>query len=327
MSAADNTGSAPPQRQQALLNAAWARLARLRDMDRRWIYLMTFLVLSIPFVTQLLHKRYNRFPEIVLAPALLAQAEKMYEYVEGIAATGAGQPRAVMVSFDWGPQTKAELEPVSRAILKHLFFRRIPVVLVTTYNLGAPMLKQVPHEVAGAMSDAGLEVKYGEHWVNLGFQPGGDDAIRALAADLRTAVAADAEEKQPLDKLPVMQGIQSADSFALMVEITGLVGAFDAWLQWFKKTRPARFGLGCTSISIPESYAFIDSGQLEGLFEGIAGAAAYERVLHEKLQIAPHQPAYEAMTAQIFGQGLILLLVALGNLAWLASRTRRKGAP
>lgn len=306
-------------------------LGALRDLDRRWVYLFTFISLSIPILFT-----------IQFTPPRLLQARRLCDYVEEIAerAENGGERCAVLVCLDWGPQTKAELQPITRVLLKHLMYRRVPAVVMTLFQHGAPLTEAVPHEVAQlvvrldesgkpietsrGLDEAGEPIAYGTHWVNIGFRPGWEDAIRALASDFRSAVPRDAERSEAIDSFPVMEGIEDADSFGLMVEITGLVGAFDMWLQFFKKDKTMPFGLGCTSISIPESYVYIDSGRLRGFFEGIAGAAAYERILYERYGLEPHQKAYGAMTAQIFGQGLIVFLVVLGNAAWLASRQRER---
>jgi hypothetical protein len=74
---------------------------------------------------------------------------------------------------------------------------------------------------------------------------------------------------------------------------------------------------GCTSISIPETFIFLESGQLKGLLEGVAGAAWYSKLLREKYGIENPSSAESANSILGIGQIFILILIILGNLVSL----------
>jgi hypothetical protein len=295
----------------------------IANLDRRFVYFLTAVVLLIPIVSKLEFR-----------PPMMLQAEKLFNYVEDLAKEP--NKRVVIISLDWGPQTAPELRPATLAFLKHVMYRRLPVVVVTLLNEAQGFTETVPADAVKMIEEtrrsAGLPenevpVVYGRDWINLGYQVGFSDAIRGMAGNLVEYVRSDTKRK-PLEEYEIMRNVKGADSFGLMVEVTGSVGIFPAWLQWFKQTRTMRFALGCTSISVPESYTYLDSGQLVGLFEGITGAAAYERLLSERLGLSPSRDTFQAMTTQMFGQGLIVLLVIVGNVAYFMLRRRkaREGA-
>jgi len=290
----------------------------IANLDRRFVYFLTAVVMLIPIVSKLEFR-----------PPMMLQAEKLFNYVEDLAREP--NKRVVMISLDWGPQTAPELRPATLAFLKHVMYRRIPVVVLTLLNDGRGFTEVVPPEAAKVVEDARraegvpaneIEVLYGRDWINLGYRFGFSDAIRGMAGNLIEYVRSDTKRK-PLEEYEIMRNVKGADSFSLMVEVTGSVGIFPAWLQWFKQTRTMRFALGCTSISVPESYTYLDSGQLVGLFEGITGAAAYERLLSERLGLSPSRDTFQAMTTQMFGQGLIVLLVIVGNVAYFMLQRRK----
>ena len=118
-----------------------------------------------------------------------------------------------------------------------------------------------------------------------------------------------------------MEGIKSIENVALLVEITGLVGALDAWLQYFQKDgyRPGVVH-GCTSITIPEARIYFASKQLLGLLEGLPGAAWYEQLLDERYPNRGPGSALTSNTGLGFAQLLVFAFIILGNLGYFFAR-------
>ncbi|MBN1807721.1 MAG: hypothetical protein JW909_01550 [Planctomycetes bacterium] len=298
-----------------------ALLLWLGGLDRRIIYLLTALALIIPLSCELMY-----------APPRMAQAEKLFDFIEGMKERD--ERSLVLVSVDWGPQTRSELEPATLAVIKHCMYSRVPVVVMTLVYAAQGFTVEIPREAIDAVEkarrDAGLpedEVKvvYGRDWINIGYQLGSVNAVRGIASDLPSQVSTDVNGT-PLSDFPIMRDVANADDFGLMVEITGYVGFANMWLQWFKKEKPVYISLACTSVSVPESYAYLDSGQFVGLLEGMPGAAGYDRKLEETLGIPHAEKTYRAMTQQMFGQALVVILVVLGNLAYVVGRRVKEAA-
>ena len=86
---------------------------------------------------------------------------------------------------------------------------------------------------------------------------------------------------------------------------------------------------GCTAITIPEAYEYMEAGQITGLFEGIAGAAAYNELLERDRDPTdpPASPVARIhMTSQMIAHILILIFVALGNIGiFMRRRARHQG--
>jgi hypothetical protein len=99
-------------------------------------------------------------------------------------------------------------------------------------------------------------------------------------------------------------------------------------VQFFQKKgyRPTLVH-GCTSITIPEAYIFLDSGQLQGLLEGIAGAAWYSEVLKKNFPQSDNTKLLVTNTALSAAHIMIILLIVAGNIApWLLRyRSARNG--
>ena len=238
----------------------------LARLDRRWIYLLVFVALSVPIVTQ-----------YAVQPARMDDAERFFEVVEGIEARP-GQ--YAFVAMDFGPSTKGENQPQARAVVEHLMRKRIPVILFSLYYLAEPFLKSVPEGIARQLEreHPGETWEYGRDWINLGYRPGAGVLIQAIpkSENLAELFEKDARGNR-ISELPVFSRLRTLRQIAFLAEFTGLVGVFDNYVQYFtsKDYTPA-FGHGCTSITIPEAFIYLDSGQIQA---GTAGRSGRGRVV------------------------------------------------
>ena len=279
---------------------------------RRIIYLVMILAVGLPIVFGISQK-----------PSRLVSAERMYDVVEKVQV----QPGEVaMVWFDFGPNTIAENEPQAMVLIEHLFRRRIPVILMSQYQQAERFLTSIPKEVARRLEQEmpGQYWRYGEAWVNVGFRPGGAIFIQSLvnAIDLAKFLGRDANG-MPITHYPAFARVGGVERVKLVGEITGLVGVFDTIIQFFQKNeyRPTIVH-GCTSITIPEAYIFLDSGQLKGLLEGIAGAAWYSEVLKKFHPDSENRELLVTNTALSAAHIVLILLIVLGNIVPFVERWR-----
>lgn len=279
---------------------------------RRLIYLLMILAVGLPIVCGISQK-----------PSRLVSAERMYDVVEQVKV----QPGEVaMIWLDFGPNTIAENEPQTQVLVEHLFRRRIPVVLLSQYQQAERFLTKIPNEVAKRLEAEmpGQQWRYGEAWVNAGFRPGGAIFIQSMvnAADVSKFLGRDVNG-MPINYYPTFSAIGGVERVKIVGEITGLIGVFDNIIQFFQKNgyRPTIVH-GCTSITIPEAYIFLDSGQLKGLLEGIAGAAWYSVVLKEQFPRSENKELLVTNTALSAAHIVLILLIVLGNLVPLFARRR-----
>ncbi|MEY4668965.1 MAG: hypothetical protein RL518_1664 [Pseudomonadota bacterium] len=282
---------------------------------RRLIYLLMILAVGLPIVFGISQK-----------PSRLVSAERMYDVVEQVRV----QPGEVaMVWFDFGPNTIAENEPQAQVLIEHLFRRRIPVVLLSQYQQAERFLTKIPNEVAKRLEAEmpGQQWRYGEAWVNAGFRPGGAIFIQSMvnATDVSKFLGRDVNG-MPISHYPSFSTIGGVERVKLVGEITGLVGVFDNIIQFFQKNeyRPTIVH-GCTSITIPEAYIFLDSGQLKGLLEGIAGAAWYSEVLKQHFPSSENKELLVTNTALSAAHIVLIALIVVGNIVPLLGRRRSHG--
>lgn len=282
-------------------------------MTRRIIYFVMLIAVSFPLITKL-----------TLTPAPLKSAESLYSVIESL---NSKTPGVAFLAMDFGPGTKAENLPQAEVMLEHLMRRRIPVIVFSVTPIAEPFLSTIPEKIALRLmkENPDLTWEYGKDWVNIGFQPGGGLFIQALAKsdDLAASIQKDANGTS-LGSLPAFKGVKGFSDIKFLGQVTGLVGVLQAYIQFFQSsTYVPPIGHGCTSITIPESYIYLDSGQLMGLLEGVSGAAWYSELLKSSYPDRAPDSALLMNTALGAAQLTILGLILIGNIGgYLKRRTK-----
>ena len=310
---------------------------RLLAIDRRWIFLFVLLAVTIPILLPL------GLPVVTTGSTRAA-----FEYIESL------KPGDVVwLSFDYGPSSAPENDPMAEGFLRHCFKKDLRVVVCALYPLGglglansslAIVAKEFPNK------------KYGTDYVNLGYKDGAEAVMRRLGENIADAFPTDVHgtpisqlplfepevvptERRTIDRVQVKapgsevrMGIRTIGQFKVVfTAATGLIGEY--WITLVN----AQFGtpiiIGPTAVSAPKYYAFINSGQLKGMLGGMKGAAEYEQLLGKNY---PELSKFymetrlftgtKGMDAQAGIHAVIVLFIFLGNVAFLLARGReRKG--
>lgn len=278
-------------------------MTNLLNINRRVIYLFVLIALATPLI-------YN----ISFQPARLQTSEKFYQVISELKPN---DKQIVLISSDWGPNTKAENQAQLEAAIEHLMRKRIPFAITSIYALASPFIDSIPKEVAEKIKAEGeYEPKYGTAWVNLGYRIGGRLMVEGIAKseDLHEFWKADAYGT-PTKDLNALKNVKTIKNIGLLLEFTGLVGAFDSWVQFFTSEDYTPTLLhGCTSITIPEARTYVSSGQLAGMHEGLAGAAYYEYLLSKEYPKRIPGDGLKMNTSLAFAQLVILFFILLGNI-------------
>jgi hypothetical protein len=171
----------------------------------------------------------------------------------------------------------------------------------------------------------GQNWNYGKDWINLGYIPGAFLFIQEIpkAKNLAEYFKKEVRGSRVAD-LPGFSKIRDFKNIKFLAEISGSYGAIDPFVQFLRTPdHQPIFVHGCTSITIPEAYIFLDSGQLKGLFEGIAGAAWYSELLSEHFPGRIKDRSVVTNTGLGVAHLVIILLVLAGNLSLYWGRGKK----
>lgn len=270
-------------------------MAEAEKIDRRWIFLMVAvaLVLTVRFP----------FPQpITPSPAV----QGVYEFIEDLPPGS-----AVLIATDWDPQAKAEVVPITRALLHHCFRRGLRVIGVTFWPQGARLGNQLFTEVA-----EGYGKTSGQDYVYLGFKPGSmAQIITNMGEDFTSAFPQSYAGKQTAN-MPIFQRVPSLRGLGMIVDVAA-GETVSQWLIYGADKYDVPMGAGCTAVVGPDLYVYTNSGQLEGIVAGMRGAADYEALLEKPAKGISGMPAQSTVHA------IIVLFVIIGNVVYFT--LERKG--
>jgi len=286
---------------------------RLGALDRRWIFLFIAVAVTVP----LLMERPSPVPPSPIV-------ERLFETVEALPPGS-----RLLLSLDYSPSTVPENDPMAYAVARHALSRGLHLYLMTIWATGPPQIRGLLDDVVAR--DFPDKV-YGVDYVNLGYKVGQQALIQALTSDFKGQYTADAgwgdaHPSQPIDRIPMMDGVRTLKDFDLVVAIGSGVPGVKEWVQFGGDPTGVPVGAGVTAVEAPLLYPYASTGQLRGLLGGLLGAAEYEALLTARY---PHfeahaQTALIRMFPQTVAHLVIALFVILGNVSYFVlKRAERK---
>ncbi len=289
-------------------------IQKVLNVDRRVIYLIVFLAVAIPII----------FP-LNLPVTLTEEVMGVYNEIENLPE---GSP--ILIAVDYEPSSSPELNPMTRAILKHCFKKNLRVVTTTiwpTDGSGGSIADKLVEEearIAGKIR--------GKDFVNLGFKTGSYAVVIGMGEDFKKTFPKDFNGNV-LDKLEILNGthsngnsesslpnaafsqdarakkINSLKDFSYMVCIHDDSSVF-TWITYGYERYGIKIGTGCTAVMAPGNYPSLQAKQITGIIGGLKGASEYEKLMNYRGEGA------RGMDSQSVIHVFIIILIFLGNLTY-----------
>jgi len=281
-------------------------LARLNNLDRRWIFLAMGLSIAIPILLKL------RFPEY---PGPMARAT--FNAVEAVP-----EGSTVLLSFDYDPASAAELQPMASALVHHCAARNLKIVFMALWPLGK---KQADGTIDRVLKEFHPGYQYGTDYVQLGFQSGNEGVIKLMATNVPEQYKTDSSGTA-LTSLPLVAGVKDLSAFKLVASISAGYPGAKEWVQYGNGAMPEAFSIvgGSTGVQVSQLLPYYPK-QMEGMLVAVKGAAEYEMLVEQKYPVAKPEVIGQGrvrMGPQLVAHLLMIALIVLGNLAMIAGRSR-----
>lgn len=268
----------------------------LERLDRRWIFLIVGLLVLLPLL----------FP-LALPITVSPRVQGFYDAIEAVP-----DGSTVLMSCDWDPGGRPEMQPMTRTALRHLFSKNCKVVVTVLWNAGPGIVDENLRFVADEMGK-----KYGVDYINLGYKAGNEAVMVLMGQSIPNTFPQDIRGQNTLD-YPIMKNVKNYGSFPLLVSISSGYPGTKEYVQQVQGRFHIKMISGVTAVSAPEYYPYLQSHQLLGLLGGMAGAAEYEKLRGEK------GGATRGMVPQSFAHLFVALCILAGNaVQWLKRREGR----
>lgn len=276
---------------------------RLLAIDRRIIFLLVAIAVTLPlFSKAILH--------IEVSPTVKA----VYDAVESLPAGS-----KVLVSFDYDPASAPELQPMALSFFRHCFSKDLKVIIIGLWPQG-PVQANIA--LADVFRDPEIEAKnleYGEDYVNLGYMAGNEVVIQAMGADIHTTFPADYSGNRT-SQLSLMKGVKNFDNIDFVYNLSAGYPGTQEWVQFAVDRFHATLGAGNTAVQAPGMYPYVQTGQLLGVLGGMKGGAEYEIIGNRPAR------AVSYMFSQSVSHAVVVFFIIIGNLAFFATRGKRKAS-
>jgi len=273
---------------------------KFENIDRRWVYLLSWIFVLFPLI----------FP-LGLPVPINKESQAWFKAIKDI-------PDGSVVVFSpmFGTSGMPELFPMTLASMHQLWSKNVKIIVVSFWADGPLVFQQLLNQMDPAV--APYNKVYGVDWINLGYIPGGEPAMRAFGEDMKKSVAKDYIQNKNIGEFPIMQNINKASDVSLVISIeTGTPGLTE-WLRQWQEPFRTPIIVGCIGVSAPGMAPFLQSGQLGALLPGLTSSAEYELLLNRKgLAIA-------GVDAVSMSHILVVILVVLGNVGYFVNRGKKK---
>lgn len=282
----------------------WAEKALA--IDRRWIFLLIAFAVAIPMFLKLV---------FVVRPSPIVEA--IYNKIESLP-----EGSNILISYDYGPSTVPENQPMADALVRHSLAKGHKVYLTALWATGEAQANETIEKV---IKPEFPEKMYGVDWIQLGFKAGGQGVINAIFNDFKGMFNTDAYGTD-INVFPMMADIRGLKDFQLIVCIESGRPGLKEWIQFAGDRGDIPVTGGCTAVSAPLYYPYYPR-QLLGLMGGLQGAAEYEAAVVKGYPRFARTGlnAVKNMGPQTISHFVIIFFVVLGNIAYFVTRGRGRG--
>ncbi len=281
----------------------------LDHIDKRWIYLVLAIAVIFPFL----------FP-IGCPMKITPPVSNMYNYINDSIPEGG----VMLVSVDYDPSTMAELHPMGKALITHCFSKNIRVFLMGLYPPGVGLAQDMISNTLEEWNKSNPDnIKILGNDISLfAFVPGVSVVILKMGEDIRGTFNTDAYGND-LDSLPIMAGVNTYNDIDYMVDLAGS-SVILSWIIYANGRYNQKMGIGTTAVSMAEYYAYLNSGQANGMLGGLKGAAEYEALLIKNNVSQDRNQASIGMDAQSSGHLTYIIFIIVGNIIYFIKRKKEK---
>lgn len=287
---------------------------RLQAIDRRWIYLVVWLVVMVPLI----------FP-FKIRPIATPPVQNLFNYIDTMP-----ENKALIISVDYTPDTQAELQPMLVALLRHAFaiHRRVGVLAMYVQGLGIgeDAIRQASSEFNAHARTNEDSVLNGRDYVYWGWTTPPITIMLGMGQRIARVFSVDYYGAKT-ESLPIMKYLKNYDDAGILVSVAASAVPL-SWINLAQTQFGIHLGCGTTAVSAADWYPYVNSGQFSGMLAGMKGAAEYEELLERRMvqngmNWGLRRKGTEAMSSQAAAHIAIIAFIIIGNIGYFATRRRK----
>ena len=278
-----------------VLSLIWVLILTIKGqlISRRVVFVYVGIALALPLFMPFSQK-------IAVSP----EVRSLYNSVEAL------HPGAkVLVSFDYDPPSAPELQPMAESFLRLCFQRDLKVIIMGLWPQGPQQANLALTKVLAEKDIKAKNLKYGEDYVNLGFQTGNEFVIQRMGTSFESMFPTDYRGNS-YSSLPIVRNVKNFSNIDYSFNLSaGFPGSVE-WVQIAVDRFGVKLGLGNTAVQAPQMYTYLNAGQVTGILGGMNGGAEFEYLCNYKGK------ATKYMLSQSFAHLIVIAFILIGNVAY-----------
>ncbi len=271
----------------------------LLNIDRRVIFVFVALGIIIPTLSSY---------DLPIKPTRNVRA--IYDTIEEVGTKNG----TVLISFDYGPGSMPEVQPMALSVLRHCFRKNVKVVGMSHWPTAVGLAQEAFDTTAKEYG-----AQYGEDYTYLGYKPGGGSLVINMGNNFHDAFQKDPQGNNTTE-LSVTKNIKGLADFDYVICLASGNTPDGIWIPFGQERYKFKFGIGCTAVMAPDQFPYLQSGQMNGMMGGLAGAAEYETLVQTS------GTATKGMRPQSVVHLIIILFIVLGNVMYFLYGRQKGGA-
>jgi hypothetical protein len=266
---------------------------RLEDIPREVLY----GILIVTFIMPML------FP-IGFPVPITPEVKRWYDTIDKLP-----NGSVIMIDFGYSGGGEPELGPMAVAVYHHIFKRGgIKVVVMSTSIEGTLLFDKVIAE----LNPSQYGKQYGVDYIHIGYIAGTESAMAAVGKSIRATTTTD-YKGTPLDQYPIMQGVNEAADFDLLICYTTGGDQSEGWVRQWYTTYKTPYLCCVIAMMVPTMLPYQKAGQIVSL---VSGAQAGQ------MELLVHVPGRGIKSADVITMThlLCIALVVVGNVAYFGKK-------
>jgi len=273
-------------------------LTILDRIDRRIVYLLLAVVVFVPLKWTIFSLPLPITPEV----------QSAYDTIQNMP-----KGKIAWISVVWGPGTQAENRTQMEVLVRHLFMKGVPFILMPWDQQGTKVAEKQVEDLAKE-----LHKKEGVDWISIGYRPGYlMNIIKGSIINMNKTLGTD-RHGTPLYEIPMTKG-KTISNVGLLIETTPS-GTLNDWISYLGQPLQVPIIYCPTAVMVPDGYNYVDTKQVAGMLPGLTGAAQYDELLHHT------GFAQRGADALSMAHALVIALIIVGNVGYVLTRRQRGSA-
>jgi len=260
------------------------------ENQKRLVYIMLFILVAIPY-----------FKPIGLPVAINDYTRDFYDTLVEMP-----EGSTILVHYGFEAGAWGELESQCVSVAQHLMKLPVKVIFCSTWGMGPPFIERTFDYI-----DVGSKV-YGEDYINIGYIPGWETGVAALANDFHSIVSVD-YFGDSIDGTFLDDVNDGSDIDLVIAFECGSAGS-----GTFRQQYQVPFGTpvlsGAIGVIVPGVVPFYNSGHISGILASVRGGAEYE--------ILTNNPGKGVVGTDVltFAHVGVIIAVIIGNIIYFRER-------